>query len=192
MNSILTIYIAIFTRVERLGHWLMPLFARFSFAAVLLLYYWNSGLTKLGDGIMGLFSPSIGAYSQIFPRQLEAAGYDLSQFGTFHWAVVMAGTYAEFLLPLLILLGLATRLAALGMIGFVVVQSLTDVWGHGATDTKTLGAWFDRFADSVILDQRLLWVFVLSYLVMRGAGVLSLDQLLRRRMGEARAHALPA
>jgi putative oxidoreductase len=61
------------------------------------------------------------------------------------------------------------------------VQSLTDVYGHGATDTKTLGAWFDRFSDSVIMDQRLLWVFVLSYLVVKGAGALSVDAVLRAR-----------
>ena len=67
------------------------------------------------------------------------------------------------------------------MIGFVVVQSLTDVYGHGATDTKTLGAWFDRFSDSVIMDQRLLWVFVLMFLVVQGAGALSVDALLRHR-----------
>ena len=181
MNTLISLYDRVFARIARAGDRLLPLFARFSFAAVLLVYYWNSGLTKLGDGVFGLFSPSIGAYSQIFPKQLEAAGYDASQLGLFHWAVVMAGTYAEFILPLLIVIGLATRLAALGMIGFVVVQSLTDVYGHGATDIKTLGAWFDRFSDGVILDQRLLWVLMLSILVTRGAGLLSLDAVLRRR-----------
>ncbi|GAB5432249.1 MAG: hypothetical protein EpisKO_42420 [Epibacterium sp.] len=181
MTALISLHNAVFNLVERLGDWLMPLFARFTFAAVLLLYYWNSGLTKLGDGLFGLFSPSIGAYSQIFPKQLEAVGYDVSQFGLLQWVVVMAGTYAEFLLPLLIVIGLATRIASLGMIGFVLVQSLTDVYGHGATDTKTLGAWFDRFSDSVIMDQRLLWVFVLSYLVVKGAGALSVDAVLRAR-----------
>ncbi|OIQ24911.1 MAG: hypothetical protein BM562_17710 [Alphaproteobacteria bacterium MedPE-SWcel] len=181
MNALISLHNAAFDQIARAGNRLLPLFARFTFAAVLLLYYWNSGLTKLGDGLFGIFSPSIGAYSQIFPKQLEAAGYDLSQFGVFQWAVVMAGTYAEFLLPLLIVIGLATRLAALGMIGFVIVQSLTDVYGHGATDVKTLGAWFDRLSDGVILDQRLLWVFVLAVLVVKGAGSLSVDALLRRR-----------
>ncbi|NKW78271.1 DoxX family protein [Rhodobacteraceae bacterium R_SAG7] len=185
MTALISLHNAVFNLVERLGDWLMPLFARFTFAAVLLLYYWNSGLTKLGDGLFGLFSPSIGAYSQIFPKQLEAVGYDVSQFGLLQWVVVMAGTYAEFLLPLLIVIGLATRIASLGMIGFVVVQSLTDVYGHGATDTKTLGALFDRFSDSVIMDQRLLWVFVLSYLVVKGAGALSVDAVLRARRQHA-------
>ncbi|UWQ92389.1 DoxX family protein [Aliisedimentitalea scapharcae] len=181
MHALVSLHNAIFGLIERLGDWVMPLAARFVFAATLLFYYWNSGLTKLGDGLFGIFSPSIGAYSQIFPKKLEAVSYDVSQFGLFEWVVVMAGTWAEFILPLLIVIGLATRLAALGMIGFVIVQSLTDVYGHGATDAKTLGALFDRFPDSVIMDQRLFWVFTLSYLVIKGAGFLSVDAFLRNR-----------
>ena len=181
MHALVSLHNAIFGLVERIGDWIMPLAARFVFAGTLLFYYWNSGLTKLGDGIFGIFSPSIGAYSQIFPKKLEAVGYDVSQFGIFEWAVVTAGTWAEFILPLLIVIGLGTRLASVGMIGFIVVQSLTDVYGHGATDVKTLGALFDRFPDGVILDQRLFWVFTLSYLVVKGAGALSVDAILRRR-----------
>ena len=45
--------------------------------------------------------------------------------------IVVAGTVAEFILPILIAIGLFTRLAALGMIGFVIVQTLTDLFGHG-------------------------------------------------------------
>lgn len=185
MHALVSIHDAIFRQVERGGNWLLPLAARFVFASTLLLYFWNSGLTKLGDGILGLFSPSIGAYSQIFPKQLEAVGYDVSQFGLLQKLVVLAGTYAEFILPLLIVIGLLTRLASLGMIGFVIVQSLTDIYGHGATDDKTLGALFDRFPDAVILDQRLFWVFLLAVLVVKGAGALSVDALLRNRMEPA-------
>lgn len=163
--------------LNRLGDEALPLLARFSFVAVLAVYYWNSAVTKLGDGLLGLFQPSLGAYTQIFPKAMEAAGYDASQLGVFHWGVVTAGTLAEFILPAFIIVGLLTRLSALGMIGFVVVQSLTDIWGHGV-DEKTIGAWFDRLPDSAILDQRLLWVFVLITLVFKGAGSLSLDRLL--------------
>jgi len=185
MTFLASLYTPFFNQIERAGDWLLPLGARFVFAATLLVYYWNSGITKLGDGLFGLFSPSIGAYAQIFPKQLEAVGYDTSQLTNFHWLVVIGGTWAEFVLPLLIVLGLATRLAALGMIGFVAVQSLTDVYGHAMTDTKTLGAWFDRLPDSVIMDQRLFWVFVLSFLVIKGGGAISLDAMLRRRIQSA-------
>ncbi len=182
MNILLSLYNALFDLVERVGDWLLPLAARFVIAATLLVYYWHSGLTKIGDGMLGIFMPSDSAYVQIFPKQIEAVSYDVSQLSLFHWLVVVAGTWAEFILPLMIVVGLATRFAALGMIVFVVIQSLTDVIGHGMADTKTLGAWFDRFPDSVIMDQRLFWVFVLTYLVVRGAGMISLDALLRRRI----------
>lgn len=182
MTLITSVYTVVFDLIERIGNWLLPLGARFVFAATLLVYYWKSGMTKLGDGLFGLFDPSVGAYAQIFPRQLEAVGYDASQLTPFHWLAVVGGTWAEFILPALIVLGLATRLAALGMIGFVALQSLTDVFGHAMTDTKTLGAWFDRLPDSMIMDQRLFWVFLLAYLVIRGGGAVSLDALLRRRL----------
>lgn len=177
MNSLISLHNAVFSRVER-QTWVLPTLARFLFAAVLLVYFWKSGLTKLGSGLIGFLQPSAGAYAQIFPKALEAAGYDTSQLSVFHWAVVVAGTWAEFLLPALIVLGLCTRLAALGMIGFVAVQSLTDLFGHGGIEhPETLGSWFDRFPDHVILDQRSLWVMLLITLVMTGAGPLSLDRL---------------
>ncbi|MCA0869998.1 DoxX family protein [Seohaeicola saemankumensis] len=180
MRMLVSLHDAVFDLVERGGDWLLPLLARFVFAATLLVYYWNSAMTKVGDGLFGLFRPSVGAYAQIFPKQFEAVGYDVSQLSTLHWLVVVAGTWAEFILPALIVLGLATRLAALGMIGFVVMQSLTDIYGHNA-DPATIGAWFDRLADSAIMDQRLFWVFTLGFLVIKGAGALSLDALLRHR-----------
>ncbi|MGR3454636.1 DoxX family protein [Pseudooceanicola sp.] len=165
----------------------LPLLARAIFAAVLLRYFWASALTKLGDGPLGIVQPSVGAYAQIFPRQMEAVGYDTSQLGVFHWAIVTAGTWAEFLLPLAIVLGLFTRLAALGMIGFVTVQSLTDLYGHGGIDhPATLGALFDRVPDGVILDQRLLWGYLLAVLVVKGGGWLSADRVIFRNAASVR------
>lgn len=159
----------------------LALAARFAFAASLAVFYFNSGLTKLGEGIFGIFQPSLGAYAQIFPRAMEAAGYDLNQLNAFHWAVVTAGTVAEFVLPVLIIVGLFTRFAALGMIGFIIVQSLTDLIGHNKwNDPLVLGAWFDRMPDGVILDQRMFWVISLAILVFKGAGWLSLDRFLAR------------
>ncbi|GGB03521.1 DoxX family protein [Allosediminivita pacifica] len=161
---------------------LLPLLARLVFAGTLLVYFWRAAATKLGDGPLGIFQPSLGAYAQIFPRAMEAAGYDVSQLGPLHWAVVVAGTLAEFVLPTLIVLGLLTRLAALAMIGFVVVQSLTDLYGHGGIAHEgTLGAWFDGLPDGLILDQRAFWMLAMVTLVLKGGGWLSLDALLFRR-----------
>ena len=173
MTGHATLYNRTTTAVDRFGDSLLPLLARACFAAVLLMYFWTSGLTKLD----GVFTPSLGGYAQIFPRAMEAAGYDISQMGPLRWLIVLAGSWAELVLPALIVLGLATRLAAFGMIGFVVVQSLTDIIGHAA-GPATIGAWFDAASDALILDQRALWVFVLLTLVLKGAGPLSLDRVL--------------
>ncbi|WP_093251574.1 DoxX family protein [Rubrimonas cliftonensis] len=165
---------------DALEGWFLGLAARLAFAAVLFGYYWNSALTKVGDGLSGFFDLTAGAYVQIVPWAMEAVGYDDAAIGFLPWgALVAAGTYLEFLLPLLIVAGLLTRLAALGMIGFVAVQSWVDVTFHGA-DAATVGALFDRIPSSVILDQRLLWAFLLSVLVAKGAGAVSLDHALRR------------
>ena len=113
---------------------------------------------------------------------MEAFGYDPSQFGLFRYLVVLMGVLSEFLIPLMITIGLLTRYAALGMIAFIAVQTATDLFGHGVLeDPTTLGKWFDRSSSSVIMDQRLLWLFVLFYLVRHGGGVLSLDQWLSSR-----------
>jgi putative oxidoreductase len=179
MNALINLRHAVFSKIERQASWLLPTLARLVFTGVLLLYFWKAGATKLGDGIFGLFSPSVGAYAQIFPRAMEATGFDPSQLSIFHWAVVVAGTATEFILPLLLIVGLFTRLAALGTIGFIIIQSVTDIVGHNV-DAKTIGAWFDRFSDSLIVDQRSLWVLLLIILVVKGAGPLSVDRLLRR------------
>ncbi len=182
MNALVNLHNTLADRVGRLGPAALPLLARFTFAATLAGYFWASGLTKLGDGIFGIFNPSLGAYAQIFPKAMEAAGYDVSQLSGFHTLVVTAGTLAEFILPALLILGLFTRLAALGMIGFVIVQTLTDLFGHGViAHAETLGAWFDRVPDSLIMDQRLFWIGLFVTLVVKGGGPLSLDRLLKLR-----------
>jgi putative oxidoreductase len=58
------------------------------------------------------------------------------------------------------------------------VQSLTDIYGHMAGE-KTIGGWFDAASDALILDQRAFWVLLLVVLVIKGAGPLSLDRLIR-------------
>lgn len=180
MNILISLYNRVAAGLDATSPLLLPLLARLVFAAVLLFYFWASAATKLGPGLSGFLMPSDGAYIQIFPKTTESFGYDFSQFGLFHRLVVTAGTWAEFVLPLLIVIGLFTRLAALGMIGFVTVQSIVDVYGHGVAG-DSLGAVFDRASDALIWDQRVLWVFVLSVLVLKGGGVFSLDSLVRRR-----------
>lgn len=157
-----------------LDGWFLGAFARLVFLAVLVPYYLNSALTKFD----GPFSIADGAYYQIALPAVEAAGGDVSAVSFFPWGLmVVLGSYGEFILPLLIVAGLCTRIAAVGMIGFVIVQSLTDILVHNV-DASTIGTLLDRFPDSLILDQRLLWIFPLTYLAVKGAGWLSVDRLL--------------
>lgn len=73
-------------------------------------------------------------------------------------AALMA-TYAEHLLPILLVLGLATRPAALGLLGMTLVIQLFVVPGGWPT--------------------HLLWAGPLVYLIARGPGAASLDRLLK-------------
>lgn len=170
-----------FGGIEKLaGSWFLPLLARLVFLAVLFSYFLNSFATKVGEGAGGFFQVQDGAYFQILTESgLEPFGFDTANVPFLLDLVVYAGTYAELLLPLLIVAGLFTRVAALGMIVFVLVQSFVDINLHGV-GAETAGMLFDRDSASLIWDQRTLWVFLLTVLVVRGGGALSLDALATR------------
>lgn len=182
IDAVKRLHDAVFGGIEQaLGGWFLGLFARFAFAAVLFGYLINSARTKVGEGVFGFLSVSDSAYYQIALPAVEAAGGDVSKVAYIPWGlIVYAGTYAEFILPVLIVAGLFTRVAALGMIVFVIVQSYVDITVH-QVDATTVGAWFDRFSDSLVMDQRLMWSVALVYLVVRGAGLMSLDALIESR-----------
>jgi len=189
MTALIRLYDSLTHALEATATWLIPTLARLVFAGTLLVYYWNSGMTKLGEGIGGIINLDFGAYIQILPRVFDAVGYDPSQLGLFARLITIAGTWAEFILPALIVLGLMTRLAALGMIGFVIVQSYVDIVGHGLGGAD-IGGWFDGTPSALIVDQRAFWVFLLLVLALRGGGPLALDALLRRQVS-APATSLP-
>ncbi len=170
MTALISTYNNTMEKVDLASNWLTPTLARLVFVAVLLVYYWNSAMLKI-DG--SIFSPSAGAFGQIFPKAAEAVLYDVSQMTFLQRIVIFFGTVAEFVLPALLLVGLFTRLAALGMIGFVWVQTLTDVTGHNVP----LGSLFDNAIS--LMDQRVMWTFMFLVIVINGAGPISLDRLLR-------------
>lgn len=158
-----------------LERWFIELGARLLFASILMVYYLNSATTKVGEGLFGVLAPSAGAFAQIAPPIAEQFEYDTTAIPFFPWhLIVILGTVAEFVLPVLIVLGLFTRLAALGMIGFVVIQTFVDIAFHGAAG----GALFN-VQSSELFDQRLLWLFPLLVLVIKGAGSVSVDAVLR-------------
>lgn len=182
IGKLVHLHNAVFGAIERaLAGWFTGLVARFAFASVLFVYYYHSGTQKLGDGLFGFLNPTLGAYASILPQQFEAAGYDPAAVAFFPWyLIVVAGTLGEIILPILVVIGLFSRIAALGMICVVFVQSYVDIVGHGL-DEPSIGAMFDRLPDAIIYDQRLMWVTILVLIVVNGPGKLSLDHLLGRR-----------
>ncbi|MEO9819980.1 MAG: DoxX family protein [Paracoccaceae bacterium] len=181
MNALSRIHKNVFDTVSR-ADWILPTLARFLFGAVLASYFWVSALTKVEDGLSGLWTLKFGAYAQIFPKVMETVSFDISALSAWQHGVVYLATYAEFVLPAFIIMGFLTRVSAIGMIVFIIVMSLTDLFGHATlSDPKVFGAWFDKAPDSLILDQRALWVFLLLVLIVKGAGPISLDNALAPR-----------
>ena len=178
MHALVSTYTSLIGKADRMSDFVVPTLARLVFAAVLLVYYWNSAGLKT-DG--SIFSPSAGAFGQIFPHAAEAVLYDVTQLNIFQRLVIFAGTVAEYVLPALIVVGLLTRLAALGTIGFIWVQTIVDVTGHGVK----LGSLFNNAIE--LVDQRVMWSFLLLVLVFKGAGALSVDSLVRKVAAPAEA-----
>jgi putative oxidoreductase len=110
--------------------------------------FWRSGRTKIEEGT--LLSISDTTY---FLFEEEYAGVPLPP----ELGAVMA-TAAEHLLPVLLVLGLFTRLSALGLIGMTAVIQIF-VYPE---------AWWQVHA---------LWIAMAAILVVRGGGMFALDAL---------------
>ncbi len=179
INSLKKLHDAVFGAIEKIGDgWLVGALARLTFLAVLFGYFWNSGKTKIGEGLFGIFQIQDGAYFQILGEAgMIAYEFDTANIPWYVDLIVFIGTISEFLLPLLIIAGLFTRIAAAGMAIFVFVQSYVDIYVH-KVDAGTIGTLFDREATSLVMDQRALWMFLFAVLIIKGAGALSIDRLL--------------
>lgn len=175
------LYTMVFGTIERLTNgWFLGLASRLIFAGVLFQFFWNSALTKIDGSFANMLSPTTGAYVQMLPKVMEQVSYDISQIAFFPYGlIVLLGTWGEFILPILVVVGLFTRFASLGMIVFIVVMTYVDITGH-SVDAKTIGALFDGDPYSIISDDRLLWIFLLLVPMLKGPGNVSLDWLLGR------------
>lgn len=127
---------------------IMLLFFRISLAGI----FWRSGRTKVDEGSWLSVSDTA-----IFLFEEEYKGVPLPP----EFAAYMA-TYAEHLFPILLVIGLFTRLSALALLGMTMVIQIF-VYPE---------AWW---------SVHMIWVALALVLILRGGGSLSLDQLLTRK-----------
>jgi putative oxidoreductase len=126
----------------------MLLFVRISLAGI----FWRSGRTKVDEGSWLSVSDTAK-----FLFEEEYKGVPLPP----EFAAYMA-TYAEHLFPILLVIGLFTRLSALALLGMTMVIQVF-VYPE---------AWW---------SVHMIWVALALVLILRGGGSLSLDQLLTRK-----------
>ncbi len=119
--------------------------------------FWRSGVNKW-DGFLQLNDVAILLFSSEFQLHLPGGPYPFPAPA----AMAFAAGSAEILLPILLLLGLATRFAALGLLLMTLVVQLT-----------VPGGWPLHVA----------WAAMALGIMAWGPGRLSLDHLIRERKG---------
>jgi putative oxidoreductase len=148
---------------ERIPNTLIAFIARFSIAAI----FWSSGQTKIQGFAINIVS---GDFVLGWPQLSDSAvalfqdEYKLPLLPP-EVAAPMAAL-AEHVLPLLILIGLATRLSALALLGMTLVIQVFVYPGAYAMHGS--------------------WAALLLYLMARGPGKLSIDHWLATRHAAAR------
>ena len=143
---------------ERIPHTLVAFVARFSIAAV----FWNSGQTKVQGFVVDLVAGEIELGWPSLSDSALALFQDEYRLPIIppEIAAPLAAT-AEHVLPVLVLVGLATRLSALALLGMTLVIQLFVYPGAYATHGT--------------------WAAVLLYLMARGPGSWSVDHWLATR-----------
>lgn len=157
-NAIGSVLSRVSQLLARFPNTLVAFLARFSIAAV----FWNSGQTKVEGFVLNLVS---GEFQFGLPRLSDSAvalfqdEYRLPLISPEVAAPLAAA--AEHILPVLLLLGLATRLSALALLGMTAVIQVLVYPGAYATHGT--------------------WAAVLLYLMANGPGKLSLDHWISSR-----------
>jgi putative oxidoreductase len=141
-------------------HTALALLARFSIAMV----FWKSGQTKV-QGFQ--FDPITGVYEFGWPRFADSTVFLFQEEYKLpllppELAALLA-TIAEHALPVLILIGLATRLSAFSLL---IMTAVIQIFVYPAA-YPTHGT----------------WAAILLFLMWRGAGALSIDHLIARNRG---------
>ncbi len=145
-------------RLDRIPYDIVALLARFSIAAV----FWNSGQTKVSGFALNVVT---GEFMLGWPHLSDSA---VALFQDEYKLPLIAPTlaapmaaFAEHLFPLLLLLGLGTRVAALALLGMTLVIQVFVYPGAYATHGT--------------------WAAILLMLASRGGGRWSLDALVSAR-----------
>lgn len=143
---------------ERIPQSLLALLARFSIAAV----FWNSGQTKVSGFALNIVT---GEFALGWPHLSDSA---LALFQDEYKLPFLApavaapmAAMAEHLFPFLLLIGLGTRLSALGLLGMTMVIQVfvyPDAYPTHGT-----------------------WAALLLFLMSRGPGAISVDHWIARR-----------
>jgi len=130
------------------------LFTRVALAGI----FWRSARTKVEeDSFLTIKDTTFFQFSDAPFNQVPILNGDLGAYVT---------TYMEHFLPILLLLGLATRLGALGILGMtLVIQAFV---------FPEMAIWWQT---------HILWVAMALVLIVRGGGLFSLDRLIGHRMG---------
>jgi putative oxidoreductase len=137
---------ALYNRVAQwleawIGHDLLALAARFGIAGV----FWLSGRTKV-DGWLSVSENAVALFEDEYKVPV------LSPELAAHLAA-----YAEHLFPVLLVIGIATRVSALALLGMTAVIQV--------------------FVYPLAWPTHLVWAAALLYLAARGAGRLSIDRV---------------
>ena len=130
------------------------LFTRIALAGI----FWRSARTKVEDGsFLTIKDTTFFQFSDAPFNQVPILNGELGAYVT---------TYTEHLLPILLLLGLATRIGALGVLGMtLVIQTFV---------FPEMAVWWQT---------HILWVAMALILIVRGGGIFSLDRLIGYRFG---------
>lgn len=145
----------------RIPNSLVALLARFSIAAV----FWNSGQTKVKGFAINIVN---GDFKLGWPQLSDSVvdlfidEYKLPLLAP-QWAALLAAV-GEHVFPLLILIGLATRLSSVALLGMTLVIQVFVYPGAYATHGT--------------------WAAVLLYLMVHGPGRISVDHWLSGRHGQ--------
>ncbi|WP_417612605.1 DoxX family protein [Parasphingorhabdus sp.] len=130
------------------------LFTRVALAGI----FWRSARTKVEEGsLLTIRDTTFFQFSDAPFNQVPVLNGELGAYVT---------TYTEHFLPILLVLGLATRLGALGILGMTLVIQIFVF--------PEVAVWWQT---------HILWVAMALILIVRGGGLFSLDRLIGQRLG---------